>query len=120
MTWFWMNTYNESELKRFQQEANEHDWSSTFIGEKEALGFSTNSAVFSSVKLDDEYKDFSNHLQTSFSKEHQNVHDKMKNISIDDVEILGTVIYGTKNEIEGIINNPIIKASSLGGVIDNY
>ena len=20
MTWFWMNTYNESELKRFQQE----------------------------------------------------------------------------------------------------
>lgn len=120
MTWFWMNTYNESELKKFQQEAKEHDWSSTFIGENKALGFSTNSAVYSSVNLDDEYKDFLNHLQTSFSKEHQNVHDIMKNISIDDVEILGIVIYGTKNEIEGIIKNPIIKASSLGGVIDNY
>ena len=59
-------------------------------------------------------------MQRSFSKEHQNVHDIMKNISIDDVEILGVVIYGIKNEIEGIIKNPIIKASSLGGVIDNY
>ena len=120
MTWFWMNTYNESELKKIQQEAKEHDWSSTFIGENEALGFSTNSAVYSSVKLDNEYKDFLNHLQTSFSKEHQNVHDIMKNISIDDVEILGIVIYGTKDEIEGIIKDPIIKASSLGGVIENY
>ena len=44
----------------------------------------------------------------------------MKKINIDDVEILGIVIYGTKDEIEEIIKNPIIKASSLGGVIDNY
>jgi len=70
--------------------------------------------------LDNEYKDFLKHLQTSFYKEHQNVHDIMKNTSIDDVEILGIVIYGTKNKIEEVIKNPIIKASSLGGIIDNY
>ena len=109
-----------SQLKTFQQEAKEHDWSSTFIRENEALGFSTNSAVFSTLNLENEYKDFLNLLQTSFSHEHQNAYDIMKDINIDDVEILGIVIYGTKDEIEDIIKKPIIKASSLGGVIDNY
>lgn len=120
MTWFWLNTYSDRQLKTFQQEAKEYDWSSTFIRENEALGFSINSTAFSTIKLDYEYKDFLNLLQTSFHDEHQNVHDRMKNINIDDVEILGIVMYGTKNEVEEIIKKPFIKASSLGGVIDNY
>ncbi|WP_370642864.1 hypothetical protein [Sporosarcina sp. ACRSM] len=44
----------------------------------------------------------------------------MKDINIDDLEILGIVIYGTKDEIADIIKKPFIKASSLGGIIDNY
>ncbi len=120
MTWFWINTYGDRQLKTFKQEAKEHDWSSTFIGENEALGFSTNSDIFSTIKLDYEYKDFLNHLRTSFSHEHKNAYNILKDIKMNDVEILGVVIYGTKNEIEEIIKKPFIKASSLGGVIDNY
>ena len=120
MTWFWVNTYSDSQLKKFQQEAEEHDWSSTFIKEYEVLGFSTRSTVVSISELESEYNTFLNLLQTSHYHEHQNAFNTMKDIDLDNVEILGMVIYGTKEEIEEIMKKPIIKASSLGGVIDNY
>lgn len=120
MTWFWINTYSDGQLKEFQQEAEEHVWSSTFIRENEALGFSTNYPIYSTIRLESEYKDFLSLLQTSFSPEHKNAYDIMKDINIDDAEILGIVIYGTKDEIAEIMKEPFIKASSLGGVIDNY
>lgn len=44
----------------------------------------------------------------------------MKDIKLEDVEILGVVVYGTKDELKEILENPSIKASSLGGVIENY
>lgn len=120
MTWFWVNTYSDKQIKTFKREAEEHDWSSTFIGENEALGFSTHSTVFSTVHLENEYKDFLDLLKTSVSHEHRNAYNIIKDINIDNIEILGIVIYGTKDEIADIIQKPFIKASSLGGVIDNY
>lgn len=120
MTWFWINTYHDRQLTAFQQNAKDYDWSATFVREHEALGFSTNQPIYSSVKLDYEYQEFLTLLETSKSHEHRNVHERMKDRNIEDVEILGIVIYGTKDEIEEITKNPIIKASSLGGVIDNY
>lgn len=120
MTWFWVNTYSNTQIKTFKQEAEKDIWSSTFIRENEALGFSTRSAVYSTLNLESEYKKFLNLLKTSASLEHQNAYQTMKDINIDDVEILGIVIYGTKEEIANIINKPIIKASSLGGIIENY
>lgn len=120
MTWFWIDTYSDRQLKIFQQEAKEYDWSAAFIKENEALGFSTNSPVFSTANLDYEYKEFLSLLKTSHSNEHQNAYDIMKDKNMDDVGILGVVVYGTKNELKEIIKKPVIKASSLGGVIDNY
>lgn len=120
MSWFWVDTYSNNQLKKMQQEAKENDWSSTFISENDALGFSTNFPIFSSVKLDQEYKGFLTLLETSVSEEHNKVYEMMKDTSIDNAEILGIVIYGTKDEIASMIDKPFIKASSLGGIIDNY
>lgn len=120
MTWFWVNTYSNSQLNIFQQEAKEDDWSSTFIRENEALGFSINAPFTPTTDLEYEYNNFLKLLQTSISRKHRDAYNIMKNIKIDDVEILGVVVYGTKDEIEEIMKEPIVRASSLGGVIDNY
>jgi hypothetical protein len=120
MTWFWVNTYSNSQVKTFQQEAKENDWSSSFIRENEALGFSIRDNYTSMTDLTPEYDEFLKLLKTSNYSEHKKAYNKMNDIKIDDVEILGAVVYGTKDEIAEIIKNPIIKASSLGGVIDNY
>lgn len=52
--------------------------------------------------------------------DHQNAFKKMKDIKLEDVEILGVVVYGTKDELKEILENPNIKATSVGGVIENY
>lgn len=120
MTWFWINTYSYRQMKIFQEEAEKNVWSSTFIRENEALGFSVNSPIYSTIKFDSEYEDFLNLLQSSYYDEHQNAFEIMKDIKADDVEILGIVVYGTKEEVIEIIQNPIIQSVSLGGVINNY
>lgn len=120
MTWFWVNTYSNSQLNTFQQEAKENDWSATFIRENEALGFSLHTPFTLTTDLENEYDEFLKLLKTSMLSEHKKAYKTMKEIKIDDVEMLGVVVYGTKDEIVEIMKNPIIKASSLGGVIENY
>ncbi|MGV2942406.1 anti sigma factor C-terminal domain-containing protein [Mesobacillus sp. LC4] len=120
MTWFWLNTYSNNHLNTFQQEAKEYDWSATFIRENEALGFSIRDSYTSTTDIEYEYNEFLKLLKTSNFSEHKKAYNAINGINIDDVELLGVVVYGTKDEIVEIMNNPIIKASSLGGVIDNY
>lgn len=120
MSWLWINTYNDNQLSTFQKEAKENDWTSAYIRENEALGFSVNTPFTSTTDLEYEYHEFLNLLQMSHSHEHRDAYNTMKNIDINDAEILGMVVYGTKEEIVEIMKNPIITASSLGGIIDNY
>jgi hypothetical protein len=120
MTWFWINTYTDNQLKTFQKEAKEYDWSSTFISEHEALGFSTNSTYPSTADLSFEYGNFLDLLQTSISSEHQEAYNRIKDKKMEDIEILGVVVYGTKDEILEIMKDPSIKAASLGGIVENY
>lgn len=57
-TWFWINTYSDSQFESIEQEAEEYDWSSTFIGERDALGFSMNFPMYSTLQLDSGYENF--------------------------------------------------------------
>ena len=120
MTWFWLDTYNENQLQTMQEETKNHDWSSTFVREHRALGFSINTAIPSPNNFKGGYTNFLKLLQTSAYIDHEKAYSKMKDMKPEDVEVLGIVIYGTKSEVEEIIKKPLIKASSLGGVIDNY
>ena len=56
----------------------------------------------------------------SISSDHLNAFNKMKDVKLEDIEILGVVVYGTKEEIVEILKEPFIRASSIGGVIENY
>lgn len=120
MTWLWVNSYSDTQLNTFQQEASDFDWSATFIRENEALGFSIRNSYPSTKDLAYEYDKFLELLKTSNFSEHKKAYNTMKEIKMDDVEVLGIVAYGTKDEIVEIIKEPSIKAVSLGGVIDNY
>jgi hypothetical protein len=117
MTWFWVDTYSSEQLNEFQQEAKEYDG---FISEYEALGFSINRPYISIHDLEGEYEEFLELLHMSFSSDHHNSFNKMRDVKLEDVDILGVVVYGTKEEIVEILKEPFIKASSIGGVIENY
>ncbi|ADU29221.1 sigma factor regulator N-terminal domain-containing protein [Evansella cellulosilytica] len=119
LTWFWINTFSDSQIETFQEEATNYDWSATFIREREALGFSTHS-YHSQTNLDYEYNRFLDLLETSFSSDHNKAYSTLEGKKMRDVEILGIVVYGTKEEIIAIMEESIVKAASIGGIIDNY
>lgn len=119
VSWLWLNTYSEEDMEVLEKEAIEHDASSTFIKEGHALGFSTRH-LDSPGLFQDNYDEFLTRLETSDWGSHQEVHDRMVDMASEELEILGIVVYGTKEELESIINRPYIKAVSLGGMIDNY
>lgn len=120
MTWFWVDTYTSDQMAEMQREANEYMWSANFVREHDALGFSTNQAGFTPTSLEFEYKEFQRLLQASFSGDHHRAYDRIKDLGIDEIDILGMVVYGTKEELMPIINKTFIKAVSVGGIIDNY
>lgn len=119
ITWVWVNTYNDEQMDRMEEEALEYDWSANFIREKEALGFSIRDLNYTNV-FNQEYSDFSSLLQTSFSEDHHKAYETIKDQASNEIEILGMVIYGTKEELIPIMEKHFIKAISLGGITDNY
>lgn len=120
LSWLWVNTYTSDQIDKNKKEAKENSWSSTFIREWEALGFSVRSSSLTSSELNYGYDEFLNLLQTSFAEEHKQAYETIKDIEKDNLEILGIVVYGTKDEISSFMDKPFIKAISLGGTIDNY
>ncbi|UOQ86895.1 anti sigma factor C-terminal domain-containing protein [Gracilibacillus salinarum] len=120
MTWFWINTYTDSQLETYRKEADEYDWSAAFIRENDALGFSINSTYYANTDLEYDYNNFLQLLQTSYASEHHQAYSHLKDQDIEDAEILGVVVYGTKEQILDMINEPFVQAASLGGVVDNY
>lgn len=120
MTWFWVDTYSREQRVEMQQGVRESVWSRNFVREQDALGFSVNNADYSPMFLEQEYKDFLTLLQTSFYEQHHAAHEIIEGSSINEIKVLGMVIYGTKEEIMPVINKPFVSAVSMGGIIDNY
>lgn len=120
MTWFWLDTYGGNQMGGMHEYVREADWSVNFVREQDALGFSVHDADYSTLFLEQQYKDFLTLLQTSFSDDHHETYERIKDTSINEIEVLGMVIYGTKEEIMPVINKPFVQAVSVGGIIDNY
>lgn len=113
--WLWIDTYSEEEMKEMEENSKIYDWSANFIPEGDALGFSVRDLDYEGV-FEESYQEFLSRLEISYSKTYQ----QLKNQPSDEIKILGMVIYGTKEELLPIMNQPYVKAISLGGVITNY
>lgn len=120
LSWLWINTYADQDIKNFQSETNQFDWTSNFIDERDALGFTVNGPYDFISTIADEYADFLSLLQKSFDQRHHLAYEHLKNTDVEDIEVLGLVLYGTKEELEPLFDHPNIKAASIGGMIENY
>ena len=118
MSWYWLNSYTDDEIKTWQKEASEHDWSSMFISEYNIVGLQIREGILN--EFDYAYEEFLTLLPKSFDQQHHQVYEMLKEKDPKDVEILGVVVSGDKDEILKLINQPFVKAASLGGVIDYY
>ncbi|SEO05838.1 Sigma factor regulator N-terminal [Amphibacillus marinus] len=122
LTWLWLDTFNEVQIASFQQEALEFDWTISFIREFESLGFTMRDRLTATTtnNFRNEYYKFLDLLSDSFYPGHKEALANMEQVEVEDIEILGAVIYGTKEEVLEIMEHQSVKAASLGGIIEHY
>jgi Sigma factor regulator C-terminal len=125
ISWFWVNTYSESDIKNYNNFIKETGKDFTIIGD-DAIGFHYNNRPESKwgaeyfirslkeLKQNGSYKDAADKIIQNIT------HNNKEKLSAESLEIIGVVITGTPSEIKKFINVPFVRVASLGVTTDKY
>lgn len=122
-SWLWLDTYSKKDIETFKKEVKEYDPKACFINEHEVTGLEMRSKYMYAADYKGEYKNLLEKLQKSPNQRHQETYKLLKKRGYDDytnVKILGAIVYGTKEDLKALQNNPIVKATSFGVITDKY
>lgn len=130
ISWYWIDAISEENFNNYKIYAEGIDDSSSqkaYILENDVLGLSFMQSRYygetSISEFDYKYNALLQTLRNSNYKKHNDTYQTLVNNGYTDasnVPILGVVVYGTKYELKELVDNPHIKASSFGVIIDNY
>lgn len=124
ISWYWVDTFSEDEIKNHKNEVADYDPMASYIRESEILGVSVRHREFySSSDFKSDYSKFIDELRSINYEELSKKYMNLKNKGMEDsqkVDILGVIVYGTKEELKPLIGNSKIKASSFGVITDTY
>jgi len=122
ISWYWINAFKAEDIDRYKQNAIKYDAKATYIPEYETLGVSMR-AITKAEYFPFEYNDFLFNLKISQNPRFLEIYNDLDaNGYIDPakVPILGVIVYGTKDQLASLTENPHIKASSFGVIVDKY
>ena len=120
VSWLWIDAFKE-ETKKLQLRDNLYD--NPYISESEVLGINTPGGYLSDHEVKFGYNELLDNLKNSHLKMYADVYKELMDkdyIDPEKVPILGVIVYGTKEELKSLIDNPHIRTSSLGVVTDKY
>ncbi|SHI88079.1 Sigma factor regulator N-terminal [Desulfosporosinus lacus DSM 15449] len=120
ISWYWVDAFRKEDSDRHKKQATENDGKATYIREDDALGVS----VYHDLKdFNEGYNNLRELLKSSKDNKYNEIYNELVAKGYTDssnVPILGVIVYGTKDELKLLIDNPHIKASSFGVVVDKY
>ena len=122
-SWYWIDSYSEQEIANYTRQMKEADGKASFINEYETIGVRIRDNELDSVSFRDNYSLLLRELKDSQVPEFNAVYRTLLQKGYEDplkVPIIGAIIYGTKEEYQALKENPHVKATSLGAVIDQY
>jgi hypothetical protein len=117
ISWFWVDAFRSQDIEQYQKEAKEYDAKAAYISEYDALGVS----MGYSQEMGNFYNEFLNNLKASKVAKYLEIYNELNSKGYTDaskVPILGVVVNGTKDQLNDLVNNPHIKASSFGVIVD--
>ncbi|WP_055665437.1 anti sigma factor C-terminal domain-containing protein [Desnuesiella massiliensis] len=120
VSWLWIDAFKE-ETKKLQLRDNLYD--NPYISEREALGINTPGGYLSEHEVKFGYNELLDNLKNTHLKMYADVYKELMDKGYTDPEkvpILGVIVYGTKEELKSLIDNPHIRTSSLGVVTNKY
>lgn len=123
VTWMWLNEFTDKKMQEYQYEIDNYDAKANGVSESDTIGLSLPMAHngFTYNPYTQGYDEIVDTLNKSSLPEHKALYDKIISngkTKIEDAEILGVIVHGTKSELKQLIDNPLIKASSIGVIVD--
>lgn len=123
VTWMWLNEFTDKKMQEYQYEIDNYDAKANGVSESETIGLSVPTAHndFTYNPYTQGYDEIVDTLNKSSLPEHKALYDKIISngkTKIEDAEILGVIVHGTKSELKQLIDTPLIKASSIGVIVD--
>lgn len=110
ISWLWLDTYTKEQMTRYKKDVNEFYDKSSYIPEGSVLGIRTEGNIVLDNIFKDNYSGLLNRLRKLGYKDVYNYLKERKTPP----EVIGVVVYGTKNELKTLINNPHIKGATIG------
>jgi len=120
ISWFWVDAFRSQDIEQYQKEAKEYDAKSAYISEYDALGVSMGYSQ-GMGNFFSQYNEFLNNLKATKVAKYLEIYNELNSKGYTDaskVPILGVVVNGTQDQLNDLVNNPHIKASSFGVIID--
>lgn len=122
VSWLWLNEFTEDKIEEFKYEIENYDAKANGIEESEVLGIAL--SPFASIgtnPYEEKYEELVKYLGKSSSPDHKKLYEKLMKegkTPLEEAEILGVIVQGTKEELKQLEGNPMIKATSIGIVSD--
>ncbi len=124
ISWYWINSYSSEDMENYEREVKEYDAEAAYIPEFEVLGVNMRLPVFDEfASFASSYNNFLFNLKVSENSKFIQVYNELNAkgyIDPSKVPLLGVTVVGTKEELNSLIGNPHIKASSLGVITNKY
>ena len=129
LQWNWVNVYSAEELEAMQGSKGADPENPTVIlREYEVAGFPSVSKAGEEIK--DPVDSFITTLDLasrkggSYKEDFEYMHRALKeghnSLTEENVEIIGAVVVGDKQQLQSLIDKKYIKASSFGAIVDQY
>lgn len=129
LQWNWINIFSKEEMNSLNESSKTDSNSFSHVfKESEVTGFPSISKV--GEKIENPVQSFLITLDLALSKggsykeDYESIHDALvkdhDSITEDNVEIIGVVVVGDKQQLTSLIDKNYIKASSFGAIVDKY
>ena len=129
LQWSWVNSYTTEQLEAMKASDSLHaEYPTTILKEHEVAGFPSVTEAGETIENPvDEFLDTLDLAQSkggSYKDDFTHIYETLKkdnaSLKAENVEIIGAVVVGNKQQLTALMNQPYIKASSFGAIIDQY
>lgn len=128
LQWNWVDTYSKEELDGFKDPSLTESGNLISFKEHEVAGFPTISKT--GEKIENPLHSFISSLDLAVSKggthkeEFKHIQNVLKkghaSLTNENIEIIGVVVVGNKQQLKSLLDKNYIKSSSFGTIIDRY
>lgn len=124
ITWLWLDEFTEENKEQFKFEIDTFDPKSAGIEEYITVGFNYygyNNQGILKQDYNELYDELVDRLNKSPMIDHKTLYNEIMEkgkTKAEDAKILGVVVQGTKEDLQNLVGNSMIKASTFGVIVD--